>query len=446
MNKIRLFIERSCLSCVSSMVIFIAGFLIWQSAIAGNASLNSELQNQRIGSEILIQLEQEIGKTLKQVNLNQIGRKDLQGGYAVDKQGRVVGLNLNETQLASIPDTVFSLKYLQKLSLVKNQLQELPDTFTQLHNLVYLDVRYNELQDLPTSLGQVKSLKFLYLGHNRLQDLPISFAQLQNLEILGLGKNQLQKIPTSVSLLENLSRLYLHENQLRTLPTWLGQLQNLTILGLQKNQLQALPESIGQLKSLQKLYLNDNDLEELPTSFSQLKKLQLARLDSNQLFDLPEEILNLNLNILWKTGKIKQDITVGNNPLVSPSPEIIQQGQQAIQDYFKVKPIIYMAIYSLTGLKTPMEEYLTYKGKWPDSAKAMGFNITNPYMESINIDPLTYTCTLTIKNQLGDASLTKLIGGKTMQISFDIKTQSWKCGSGQNNPIDTKYLPSLCRS
>ncbi|MEO1181413.1 MAG: COR domain-containing protein, partial [Cyanobacteria bacterium J06636_28] len=78
-----------------------------------------------------------------------------------------------------------------------------------------------------------------------------------------------------------MTTLYLDGNQLTTVPKELGQLANLTTLYLDKNQLTTVPKELGQLANLTTLYLN------------------------------------------------------GNPNLVSPSPEIVEQGTQAILAYLR---------------------------------------------------------------------------------------------------------------
>jgi Leucine-rich repeat (LRR) protein len=236
--------------------------------------------------EIIQQLEQEINRKLEKVSLNDIWRKST---YAINKNNNVISLNLYEININTFPNLIFSLNKLQKLGVYGTKIEQLPDSFTQLQNLSYLYLDKNQLKELPASFGQLQNLSYLYLGKNQLKELPASFGQLQNLSILRLDNNQLKELPASF-----------------------GQLQNLSDLRLDNNQLKELPASLLELGNLQKLYLY-----------------------SNKISQLPKEILDLNLEILWKDGYIEKGIAVGNNPLTSPPPEIIRQGQEAIRAYFE---------------------------------------------------------------------------------------------------------------
>ena len=179
-------------------------------------------------------------------------------------------------------------------------------------DVVQLNLSQCNLNSIPNALFNLKKLEFLVISGNKVEQLPDSFVQLLNLSVLGLSKNELKELPASFGQLQNLSYLYLSSNQLKELPTSFGQLQNLS-----------------------ELRLDNNQLKELPASFEQLHKLQKAYLDSNKISQLPKEILKLNLEIKWKTNSIKKGIAIGDNPLTSPPPEIIKQGQQAIREYFE---------------------------------------------------------------------------------------------------------------
>ncbi len=80
-----------------------------------------------------------------------------------------------------------------------------------------------------------------------------------------------------------------------------------------------------------KLSLYECELSELPAEIGQLQNLYLS---SNKIAVLPKEILDLNLEILWKNGYIIKGIAVVNNLFETPPVEIIKQGNQAIADYY----------------------------------------------------------------------------------------------------------------
>lgn len=155
---------------------------------------------------------------------------------------------------------------------------------------------------LPFKLFQLTNLTMLDLWDNRLTSLSPSIAQLTNLTALRLSRNRLTELPPEFFQLTNLTSLVLSRNKLTHLPSELFQLTDLTMLNLGSNKLTSLPPEIVQLKNLTKLYLYGNQITSLPPAIGQLTNL--IRLD------------------------------LGRNPLTSPPPEIVEQGIQAIREYF----------------------------------------------------------------------------------------------------------------
>ncbi|WP_353570031.1 leucine-rich repeat domain-containing protein [Candidatus Albibeggiatoa sp. nov. BB20] len=297
--------------------------------------------------EKIQQLEQEIGKKLQQISLDKITGSD--NGYAVDENNNVIGLNLDESELATIPNALINMKNLQKLSIVGNKIEKLPAAFGQLQNLSKLRLYENQLKELPASVGQLQNLSSLGLSRNQLKELPASVGQLQNLSSLGLSRNQLTELPASFGQLQNLSDLELQHNQLKELPASFGQLQNLSVLGLGKNQLKELPASFGQLQNLSSLDLSNNQLKELPAWFGQLQNLSLLYLYENQLKELPASMGQLqNLSYLrLENNQLKElpvwlrqlqnlrQLYISGNPLETPPMEIAEKGIEAIREYFE---------------------------------------------------------------------------------------------------------------
>jgi internalin A len=231
---------------------------------------------------------------------------------------------LSSNQLTELPPAIAQLQNLQSLYLSSNQLTELPPAIAQLQNLQSLYLSSNQLTELPPAIAQLQNLQRLWLSSNQLTELPPAIAQLQNLQSLYLSSNQLTELPPAIAQLQNLQELYLDSNQLTELPPAIAQLQNLQRLWLSSNQLTELPPAIAQLQNLQELYLSSNQLTELPPAIAQLQNLQELSLDSNQLTELPLGIVKLQH--LGYVG-------LGKNPWTTLSPEIVEQGWQAVRKY-----------------------------------------------------------------------------------------------------------------
>jgi internalin A len=171
-----------------------------------------------------------------------------------------------------------------------------------------LDLSIMGLTELPPEIGQLSSLEVLYLEHNELSALPVEIGQLSNLRALHLHYNQLSALPVEIGQLSNLQMLTLYGNQLSALPAEIGQLSSLEGLDVADNELSALPAEIGQLSNLQGLSLEHNQLRYLPLTMGNLAGLQCA------------DFCTLLLD---------------NNPLISPPPEVVEQGTEAVLEYLR---------------------------------------------------------------------------------------------------------------
>jgi hypothetical protein len=176
--------------------------------------------------------------------------------------------------------------------------------YNEHEQLIILDLSGLDLISLPPELAQLSHLRELYLYNNQLTQIPAELGQLSNLQVLSLHNNQLTQVSAELGQLSNLQELYLHNNQLTQLPAELDQLFNLRGLSLDNNQLTQLPAELGQLSNLQVLSLGDNQLTQFPAQFGQLTKLRF--------------------------------LDVSNNPdLLTPPPEIVSQGTQAMLGFLR---------------------------------------------------------------------------------------------------------------
>ncbi|NEU82354.1 COR domain-containing protein, partial [Nostoc sp. UIC 10630] len=116
-----------------------------------------------------------------------------------------------------------------------------------------------------------KQLKELDLSNHwntdnkeKLTDIPAEVFELEWLEVLNLSYNLLTTLPEEITRLPQLTSLDLSGNQLRTLPEAIAHLQQLTTLDLRGNKLTTLPEAIASLQQLTTLYLSRNPIEKPP--------------------------------------------------------------------------------------------------------------------------------------------------------------------------------------
>lgn len=194
----------------------------------------------------------------------------------------------------------------------------------------YFELNYLGLTELPPEIGQLENLETLRVEGNQLTSLPAEIGNLHNLTVLSLGVNQLSSLPSEIFSLYNLQTLAINNNQLTTLPRQIGNLRNLTTLILSNNHLSSLPLEIIYLYQLEELSLGNNQLTSLAPSIRNLSNLCRLRLENNLIATLPTEISQLE-----KLGTEGCILQLEGNPLISPPPEVQEEGTAAILSYVR---------------------------------------------------------------------------------------------------------------
>lgn len=241
----------------------------------------------------------------------------------------LIALDLNNNRLTSVAPELAQLRNLRHLRLDNNRVLTLPPELGQLTNLVALHLNNNQLTSIPPELGQLANLISLRLDNNRLTSVPSEIGKLSRLQVLLLYYNRLTSIPKELGQLTNLARFYLHNNQLTAVPAELSKLDNLEEFHLHYNQIGSVPPEFGQLRKLTALHLRSNQLTNVPAELAQLTNLMYLRLDNNQLASVPPE--------LGKLKGLKELRLEGNKGLMSPPPQVIDQGTEAVLVYLREK-------------------------------------------------------------------------------------------------------------
>ncbi|NIM11825.1 MAG: hypothetical protein GTO45_06875, partial [Candidatus Aminicenantes bacterium] len=232
--------------------------------------------------EIIKQLEQQVGKKLKQMPLEEI-MPSATNGFAIDENSNIIGLNLYNSNISDI-SFLRDLTHLTHLKLSVNQISDILP-LKELNALTELRLEKNQISDI-SPIKELNALTSLSLDYNQISDIsPIK--ELNALTKLSLGDNQISDI-SPIKELNALIDLRLYNNQI---------------------------SDISPIKELKK---NPKRLD----------------LENNRISQLPIEIVELGMEIEWEYDYI-EGIFVRGNPLETPPIEIIKQGTEAVRNYFK---------------------------------------------------------------------------------------------------------------
>ncbi|MGB0931343.1 MAG: COR domain-containing protein [Chitinophagales bacterium] len=217
----------------------------------------------------------------------------------------------------------------------KNQLSFIPSIIQQLQKLKTLYIggdyigeewKINDVSSLKTfgqlttlylgftflkntnSLKYLQSLQNLYLIANQISDIHF-LENLQNLHILNLNGNQISDI-RFLENLRNLHTLYLNNNQISN-TRFLEGLQNLRILSIGSNQISNI-RFLENLQYLHTLDLSNNKIADSTPTLSFVKR-------------------GIPITRYWGMNRI----CIEGNPFTTPPIEIIEEGNQAILNYFE---------------------------------------------------------------------------------------------------------------
>uniref|UniRef100_A0A1I8BHE9 Leucine-rich repeat-containing protein 40 n=1 Tax=Meloidogyne hapla TaxID=6305 RepID=A0A1I8BHE9_MELHA len=126
-------------------------------------------------------------------------RKDINRELTRCRENGETRLDLNSSELTSIPNSIQSLTQLTELFLYKNKLSSLPPAVGQLINLRILGLSENSLSTLPYTLSSLKKLETLDLRHNKInEEIPSVVFQMESLETLWLRYNKIRTISPNI--------------------------------------------------------------------------------------------------------------------------------------------------------------------------------------------------------------------------------------------------------
>ena len=181
-----------------------------------------------------------------------------------------------------------------------------------------------------SAIASFSNLTELYLMGNHLSDIN-ALANLKKLTYLNLEDNNLENI-SALAKLTNLTYVNLNGNYLDDISTLAG-LKELIYLDLEANELNDV-NALSSLTQLRILNLRRNHIRDV-RSLVGLSRLIRLDLCDNQIASLPAELLRLSLH--WRAGSDRylEDLLLGDNPLQDPPPEVIEEGREAIELYYR---------------------------------------------------------------------------------------------------------------
>lgn len=263
----------------------------------------------------------------------------------------LVFLDLNDNTIKDI-SPLATLTNLKALMLERNRIMNI-SSLKKLERLEVLLLLDNRISNF-TSLKNFEKLRRISLGGTNLKDLQFtlhidnledfhlwgsfvqyfpSFNQMAKLKTLKIDSSGLRSIP-EINGLKNLEELSFRDNLIENI-SMLGELKQLITLDLSYNGILDL-SPLASLTNLQYLKLNGNKINDIKP-LKDLKNLRSLMLQDNPIEDLPEWITDFNMDITWANilWEARQSISLDNNPLKNPPPEIVQRGKEAIKAWFE---------------------------------------------------------------------------------------------------------------
>jgi internalin A len=243
----------------------------------------------------------------------------------------------------------------------------------------------------------------LLLNNEELEEFPAKILKLKSLTNLNLSYNGLRVIPETIRALPKLRSLDLIGNPIDSVPNMPGLILDLgTLLRLRDSVspenvsgLMAgdLPSWIGDLRKLEVLYAFDNKWEQIPSvifSLTSLRHLYLSS-DNGKIRVIPPDILQLE--------KLEH-LNVEGHPIETPPLEIVNQGVEAIKNYWRERQdegVDYLCEAKLLILGEPGAGKTSLANKIRDAAYELKPGEAST--EGIEVAPWSFPSVLHIKDQ-----------------------------------------------
>jgi len=253
----------------------------------------------------------------------------------------LTSLDLSYNRLSDA-SSLKEIKGLTSLNLRKNMLSDV-SFLKEIKGLTSLDLSYNNLSNI-SFLKELKGITSLELRNNRLSDVS-SLKEIKGLTSLDLSNNKEIKDYSFLKGSTGLTSLNLSCSNLKNI-SFLKELKGLTSLDLSDNKGIKNYSFLKEFKGITSLDLRNNNLTDV-SFLKEFKGITSLDLSYNKLTDVSflKELkgitsLNLSYNSLSDVSFLKElkgitSLDLDENPIVIPPKEIVEEGFEAILEYFR---------------------------------------------------------------------------------------------------------------
>ncbi|MCI5166431.1 MAG: hypothetical protein D3903_10105 [Candidatus Electrothrix sp. GM3_4] len=236
--------------------------------------------------------------------------------------------NISNNKLVNF-DFIRKLCQLQKLDLSSNHINNI-FFLKNLSNLHVLNLCNNYISNI-SYLKMLCKLQKLDLSSNNIISFSTVVRKMNRLQELDLNDNKIKKI-SGVKNLNQILKLDLSYNNINNIYP-IKDLKFLQKINLSSNQINHTP-NFKNLNHIEQIDLSGNQITKI-ASFKNSPSLKKVDYRKNYIKKLPPWITESPLKTVYSNQIEPKAINVGENPLTSPPPEIVQQGRKAMRAYFQ---------------------------------------------------------------------------------------------------------------
>ncbi len=248
-------------------------------------------------------------------------------------------LNLNESGISGLPESVYGLQSLKALSVMYTQITELSEDLIKLENLRYLGLNGLDINEVPYVVCRMPWLTHLYLGKTDIKVLPEEMKALVNLKHLALWETPLETLPDWICNFTDLRGLYLgRDRNIASLPERIGNLVNLEKLYVDGTGITELPESFGNLSNLTDLQLHNTAVRRFPP-LAPMKRLEQCNLSGMTLERIPRELIGDKMKIGSYTAFMSDGLHLDDTKLLCQPISLFSHEKEFINAYYEEEKI-----------------------------------------------------------------------------------------------------------